>query len=194
MKYNSTSQRESIIMERELSGFKKLDEAKFRQKVASIVTKDLEKLNIIRLGYYEKFTSNVQYQHQLFNDIFVDDCIDTIVEATFENDDAYLSAESAKGFVNADIDYVAGFYGNIASDITVSKPKRGFADKIFSALCQYDLDKALFLLNNSDSVSVTISNVVEVIDTHVKPNGNGSHVTVPKKYLGRKVKLVILEE
>lgn len=33
-----------------------------------------------------------------------------------------------------------------------------------------------------------------VIEGETRPCGNGSHVLVPKKYLGRKVKILVMEE
>ena len=36
--------------------------------------------------------------------------------------------------------------------------------------------------------------IVEVLERKVKPIGTGSHVIIPKKYLKRTVKIVILKE
>lgn len=42
--------------------------------------------------------------------------------------------------------------------------------------------------------SITIPNVEVVLGGEVKPNGTGAHVGVPKKYVGRRVKVVVLAE
>ena len=42
--------------------------------------------------------------------------------------------------------------------------------------------------------TISISNVAEVLDATVRPHGNGSHVTIPKKHIGKTVKVVILHE
>ena len=46
----------------------------------------------------------------------------------------------------------------------------------------------------TDGFEVTLSNVAEVIEGTVRPHGNGARVMIPKKHIGRKVKIVILHE
>ena len=43
-------------------------------------------------------------------------------------------------------------------------------------------------------LSVTFDNVSEVIEATVRPHGNGARVMIPKKHLGKNVKIVILNE
>ena len=46
----------------------------------------------------------------------------------------------------------------------------------------------------SESIEVTIKNAEAVLEATVRPHGNGARVMIPKKYIGRKVKIVILTD
>lgn len=59
----------------------------------------------------------------------------------------------------------------------------------FHELRKYDKELSKEIQN-----VISISNVDAVIDGLVKPHGNGARVTVPKKYLGKTVRIVILQE
>lgn len=172
--------------------FTEEDEQALRENVASMVTKDLQKLDTIRLSYYENFTSNVKYQEQVFNNTFVEDCIDEIVDAILENDEAYLNKESAKGFIDTDIDYVATLFESVATDKLASDSERKKADNMFTVLAHYDLDEAL-RLTKDDGIEVTISNAEEVLEKTVKASGNTGRVYVPVGWVGREVKIVLLK-
>lgn len=59
----------------------------------------------------------------------------------------------------------------------------------FHELRKYDKE-----LSKEAQNTISISNVDAVLDGTVKPHGNGARVTVPKKYTGKNVKIVILHE
>ncbi len=42
-------------------------------------------------------------------------------------------------------------------------------------------------------IQLVIDNVTEIIDSNVEVTGNGAMARVPKKYLGKKVKILILD-
>lgn len=48
--------------------------------------------------------------------------------------------------------------------------------------------------DDDSGLEVTIENAEAVLDGTVKPHGNGARVTVPKKYIGKNVKIVILQD
>ena len=52
----------------------------------------------------------------------------------------------------------------------------------------------VIFMDNDNELTIKLNEFEAVITATVKPHGNGSHVTVPKKYLGKKVKVVILKE
>lgn len=46
----------------------------------------------------------------------------------------------------------------------------------------------------TETIEVTIKNAEAVIEGTVRPHGNGGRVNVPKKYVGKQVKIVILQD
>ena len=44
------------------------------------------------------------------------------------------------------------------------------------------------------TLSVTFDNVTEVIEATVRPHGNGARVMIPKKHLGKTVKIIIFDD
>ena len=41
---------------------------------------------------------------------------------------------------------------------------------------------------------IYFKNVKDIISRKVKPYGNGAHITIPKKFLGCNIKIIVLEE
>ena len=49
-------------------------------------------------------------------------------------------------------------------------------------------------MNHNTKMEFNDREIIEVLERKVKPVGTGSHVIIPKKYLKRTVKIVILKE
>ena len=64
----------------------------------------------------------------------------------------------------------------------------------YNGFTQENIDAQLTNIGYGTSFTVSFDNVAEVLEAVVKPHGNGARVNVPKKYVGRKVKVVILHD
>lgn len=119
-------------------------EYQLREIISNVVSKDLDKLNKIRLKFYELFKSTVEYQQEKFNNNYEINVIDNLIDNAI---DKKFILEDSKTLLSGDIDYIIGLFDKIDDISKYYTKELELAGKVKIALLDNKLDDALKLLN-----------------------------------------------